>query len=104
MLEVTDSDFAAKVLDSNIPVLVDFYADWCGPCKGLGTTLTNVESYFINRVKFVKLNVDENNKTAAKYGVRGLPTVMIIKSGVASAVKVGLMQQKPLMEWIESNI
>lgn len=104
MLETNDANFDADVVKNEIPVIVDFYADWCGPCRGLASTLLVVEHYFKDRVKFVKVDVDSNNEVSNKYGVRGLPTIHLFKDGMIIGTRVGAVSQKDLMNWLESNI
>ena len=100
---VSDSDFENEVLNSDAPVLVDFWAEWCGPCKQL---LPIVEEVAGERsdIKVAKVNIDENPETPSKYGVRGIPTLMLFKGGELVATKVGGMPKSQLQEWIDSSI
>ena len=86
---VTDTDFATEVLGSSEPVLVDFWAEWCGPCKAIGPMLEELSGELAGKVKIVKLNVDENPETTIKYGVRSIPTMILFKNGEAADMKVG---------------
>ena len=100
---ITDSDFESEVLKSDNPVLIDFWAEWCGPCKVLGPVIDEVSSE-ISEVKFTKLNIDENPETAPKYGIRGIPTIMIFKNRELSATNVGVMSKSELTTFIKDNI
>ena len=100
---ITDSDFESEVLKSDNPVLIDFWAEWCGPCKVLGPVIDEVSSE-ISEVKFTKLNIAENPETAPKYGIRGIPTIMIFKNGELAATNVGVMSKSELTTFIKDNI
>lgn len=102
--EVSDNDFETEVLQSTQPVLVDFWAPWCGPCKALAPHLDNVAPQYRDSLKIVKLNVDDNPETAKKYGVRGIPTLLIFKEGAVADTKVGASGESDLKTFIESNI
>jgi thioredoxin 1 len=101
---VTDGSFEKDVLGADGPVLVDFWAEWCGPCKQIAPALEDISSDMAGRVKVVKLNVDENPVTPGKYGVRGIPTLMVFKDGQLAATKVGALPKSHLQQWIESVI
>jgi thioredoxin 1 len=101
--KVTDSTFKADVLDSSQPVVVDFWAEWCGPCKMIAPALEEIGKELEGRVKIVKLNVDENHQTATKYGIRSIPTLLMFKNGELAATQVGAAPKGRLAEWISSN-
>ncbi len=104
MLQVTSEIFASEVLDSPIPVVVDFFATWCGPCRMLSPVLETVSEDYEGKVKFVKLDVDEAGDIAKDYSVMSIPTLIIIKNGEEVAKTVGAMGAEELEEWIDSNI
>jgi thioredoxin 1 len=101
---VTDASFDADVLKSDVPVVVDFWAEWCGPCKMIAPALEEIASALGTKVKIVKINIDENNNTPSKYGVRGIPTLMVFKGGAVAATKVGAAPKGALQSWIEQSI
>lgn len=101
---VSDSNFEDEVLKSDQPVLVDFWAEWCGPCKMLSPILDQVSKDYEGKVKIVKMNVDENPKTPSAHGIRGIPTMMLFKGGKLVDTKVGVLQKDVLSSWIDSNI
>lgn len=102
MKHVTDSSFEADVLKSGLPVLVDFWAEWCGPCKQIAPALDDIAAEFKDRLVVAKVNIDDNPMTPAKFGVRGIPTLMVFKDGQAAAVKVGALPKSKLVEWVSS--
>ena len=101
---VTDSSFAAEVLQANIPVLVDFWAEWCGPCKSLAPTIDTIAKEFAGKIKIAKLNVDENHKTYTDYNIRGIPTLVLFKNGKIVATKVGVVTKAQLADFINTNL
>ncbi len=96
MLHITDENFETEVLKSDIPVMVDFFAEWCGPCKMMGPIFEEVGAKFEGKVKFVKLNVDEARETAMKYGVMSIPTIIVFTKGEVSETLVGLQDEDTL--------
>jgi thioredoxin 1 len=102
--KVSDASFDADVLKSTTPVVVDFWAEWCGPCKMIGPALEEIAQALGSKVKIVKINIDENPQTPSKYGVRGIPTLMMFKGGAVSSTKVGAAPKGQLQSWIEQSI
>ena len=101
---VTDQEFQGSVLDSDTPVLVDFWAEWCGPCRAIAPLLDELSTELAGKVKIVKLNVDDNPGTASKYGVRSIPTMILFKGGEAADMKIGAGTPKAgLTKWLESH-
>ncbi len=103
-MKVEGTSFDAEVLKSNIPVLVDFWAPWCGPCKMLGPTIESLATEYAGRVKVMKLNVDDNQDLAARFGIRGIPTVMVFKDGKAVSTLVGLRSKDELAKVLDANL
>lgn len=101
---VTDATFKAEVLESGTPVLLDFWAEWCGPCKMIAPILDEVAAEYAGRLKVAKLNIDENQKTPGEFGVRGIPTLMLFKGGNVEATKVGALAKSQLTAFIDSNL
>src|SRR6476660_8202625 len=99
-VKATDVSFEQEVLKSDTPILVDFWAEWCGPCRMIGPSLEDISNEMAGKVKVVKLNVDENPQTAEKFGVRSIPTLMIFKDGKLAAQKVGAASKGDLTRWI----
>ena len=103
-LELTEENFEAEVINSDVPVLVDFWAEWCGPCKAIGPALEEISDEMGDRVKIVKINIDENPATPQQFGVRGIPTMLIFNGGEIKAEKIGALPKSKLSEWIEESI
>ena len=104
IINVTDLNFEQEVLSSEIPVLLDYWAEWCGPCKMIAPILNDIADEYSGKIKVAKINIDENPSTPAKFGVRGIPTLMIFKSGSIEATKVGAMSKSQLSAFIDSTI
>ena len=101
---VTDDSFEPDVLKSEVPVLVDYWAEWCGPCKSIAPILDQVAKEYDGRLKIAKLNVDENQQVPAKFGIRGIPTLMLFKNGNLEATRVGALSKSQLTAFLDSNI
>ncbi len=101
---VSDDSFETDVIGSEKPVLVDYWAEWCGPCLAIGPAIEEIAKEYAGKLNVVKLNIDEHPMTPTKYGVRGIPTLMIFKGGQVAATKVGAMPKSKLVDWINSNI
>lgn len=100
--KVTDGSFENDVLKSDKPVLVDYWAEWCGPCRQIAPALEELAQEFDEQITVAKINIDENRNTPMKYGVRGIPTLMIFKNGQIAATRVGAMSKSKLVEWVQS--
>ncbi len=101
---VSDATFDAEVLQSPLPVLVDYWAEWCGPCRMIAPILDEIAKEYAGRLSIAKLNVDENQQTPQKYGIRGIPTLMLFKNGNIEATKVGALSKSQLAAFIDSHI
>ncbi len=104
ILYVTDTTFPTEVLQAPLPVLVDYWAEWCGPCRMIAPSLEEVAKEYAGRLTVTKLNVDENQQTPQKYGIRGIPTLMLFKNGNIEATKVGAVSKSQLTAFIDSHI
>jgi thioredoxin 1 len=100
---ITDDSFEKEVLESSIPVLVDFWATWCGPCKAIAPILDEIAEKYAGKVKFVKLDVDQNPSTPPKFGVRGIPTLILFKDGQVKATQVGLLNKTDLTQFVDNH-
>ncbi len=104
IIEVTDDSFEDEVLKSGEPVLVDYWAEWCGPCKMIAPVLEEIATDYNGKIKVVKLNIDDNPDTPPKFGIRGIPTLMLFKGGEVEATKVGALSKSQLTAFIDSSI
>jgi thioredoxin 1 len=101
---VTDATFGVDVLQAGAPVLVDFWAEWCGPCRAIAPSLEELGTEFAGKMEIVKVNIDENPETPTQFGVRGIPTLMIFKDGKLAATQVGAAPKSALKAWIEKSL
>lgn len=101
---LSDDSFQQEVLDSHEPVLVDYWAEWCGPCKMIAPILNEIADEYDGKIKIAKLNIDENPQTPPKYGIRGIPTLMLFKDGSVEATKVGAVSKSQLTAFIDTNL
>ncbi|MFT7229163.1 MAG: thioredoxin 1 [Methylophilaceae bacterium] len=104
IIHLSDTSFEEQVLQSQLPVLVDYWAEWCGPCKMIAPILEDISAEYADRLAIAKLNIDDNPQTPPKYGIRGIPTLMLFKNGNVEATKVGALSKSQLMAFIDSNI
>ena len=104
IVHVTDSSFAGDVLQSATPVLLDFWAEWCGPCKMIAPILDDIAKEYGSKLKVAKINIDENQQTPAQFGVRGIPTLMLFKGGSVEATKVGALSKSQLVAFLDGHM
>jgi len=104
IIHVTDESFEQEVLKSSDPVLVDYWADWCGPCKMIAPVLDEIADEYDGKIRIAKLNIDQNPDTPPRYGIRGIPTLMLFKQGEVEATKVGAVSKSQLTAFIDSNL
>jgi len=103
VMNTSDADFEKDVLQSDKPVLVDFWAEWCGPCKAIAPIIDEVAQDYADKVKVVKVNVDSNTETPAKFGIRGIPSLLLFKDGNVQATRVGALTKAQLIEFLDQN-
>ncbi len=104
IVHVTDDSFEQEILQSSDPVLVDYWADWCAPCKMIAPVLDEIAAEYRGKLRVAKLNIDENRDTPPRYGIRGIPTLMLFKDGEVEATKVGAVSKSQLTAFIDSNL
>ena len=102
--KITDDSFEQDVLKASKPVVVDYWAEWCGPCKQIGPALEEISDEMSDQITIAKINIDQNPQIASKYGVRGIPTLMIFKDGEITSTKVGAVPKNKIVEWIEASL
>jgi len=104
IVHTTDAQFEKDIIGSDLPVLLDFWAEWCGPCKMIASILDEIVGDYEGRLKIAKLNIDENPATAPKFGIRGIPTLLLFKGGKVEAQKVGALSKAQLKEFLDTNL
>lgn len=104
IVHVTDASFESDVVNASTPVLVDFWAEWCGPCKMIAPILDEIAGEYAGKVTVAKLNIDQNSGTPPKFGIRGIPTLLLFKNGAVAATKVGALSKTQLKEFLDANI
>ncbi|CBI75714.1 thioredoxin [Bartonella clarridgeiae 73] len=103
-IKIDSSNFESEVLTSSLPVVVDFWAEWCGPCKSIAPILDEIATEMQNQIKVAKINIDENPELATRYGIRSIPTLLMFKNGEVSSNKVGASSKGHLVEWVKNNL
>ncbi len=104
IVAITDDTFEKEVMNADLPVLLDFWAEWCGPCKMIAPVLDDISKAYEGRLKVAKINIDENTATPQKFGVRGIPTLMLFKNGELESTKVGAMSKSQLTAFLDSHL
>ncbi len=104
IVNISDATFEEEVINSDLPVLVDYWAEWCGPCKMIAPILDELANDYEGRVKICKVNIDENAELPARFGIRGIPTLMLFKNGNSEATKVGAASKAQLVEFLDANL
>ena len=104
ILNVSDKDFKEKVLDCEKPVVCDFWAEWCGPCKQISPILTDLAKDYEEKILFAKVNIDENPEIPSKYGIMSIPTLMLFKNGKSISTQIGLLEKSSLSKWLDDNL
>ena len=104
IVQLSDASFEADVIKAQGPVLVDFWAEWCGPCKMIAPILNEVADEYAGKLTVAKINIDQNSETAPRYGIRGIPTLLLFKNGAVAATKVGALSKTQLKEFLDANI
>lgn len=104
IVSISDNTFENEVIESNTPVLVDFWAQWCGPCKAIAPTLDDLAQKYVGKIKIAKIDVDQNPATPPKFGVRGIPTLILFKDGQVIATQVGMISKSDLISFIDTHI